>query len=105
MIARLLKKLSFLLPKAYRTPKMIGIICIGFASGLPLALTGSTLGVWLVENGIDKKAIGLFSLCGLFYSFKFVWSPLIDAFDLPWLKKLGRRCSWIIFIQISTVYT
>jgi PAT family beta-lactamase induction signal transducer AmpG len=97
---KVLNGLLCLFPKAYHSPQMLGIILIGFASGLPLALIGSTLGVWLSEQGINKAAIGLFSLCGLFYSFKFLWSPFIDAFNIPILKKLGRRSGWIILIQI-----
>ena len=56
---------------------------LGFSSGLPLALTGATLSVWLVEGGIAKTAIGMFALVGLPYTLKFAWAPLIDRLRLP----------------------
>ena len=64
--------------------------CLGFASGLPLLLTLSTLTFWLAEAKVDKAAIGLFALVGLPYTWKFVWSPIIDRVPLPLVH---RRCS------------
>ena len=73
---------------------------MGFASGLPLLLTLSTLSLWLAEAGIDKTTIGLFALVGLPYSIKFLWSPAIDRLPLPPLTTLlGRRRGWCIAIQ------
>ncbi len=71
---------------------------LGFASGLPLALSGGTLQAWLTTAGIDVKAIGLFSLVGLPYTLKFLWSPLVDRFVPP---ILGRRRGWILLFQFS----
>ena len=84
----------------YREPRLFAILCMGFASGLPLALTGATLGVWLAEAGLSLTAIGLFALVGIAYNFKFVWSPLIDRLPLPILTRLlGRRRGWAVLIQ------
>jgi PAT family beta-lactamase induction signal transducer AmpG len=80
------------------------VLLLGFASGLPLALSGSTLAVWLTERHVDLATIGLFSLVGLPYTFKFAWAPLVDALDVPVLSRLlGRRRGWLIFTQILIV--
>jgi len=84
----------------YREPRLLAILLMGFSSGLPLALTGATLGVWLAEAGLSLTAIGLFALVGTAYNFKFVWSPLIDRLPLPVLTPLlGRRRGWAVLIQ------
>ena len=88
----------------YFKPRVLIVMFLGFASGLPLALSGSTLSVWLVERGIDLGTIGLFSLVGLPYTFKFVWAPLVDALDIPVLSRLlGRRRGWLVFSQLLLV--
>jgi len=88
----------------YVKPRVLIVLLLGFASGLPLALSGSTLSVWLVERSIDLGTIGLFSLVGLPYTFKFIWAPLIDALDIPVLSRLlGRRRGWLIFSQLLLV--
>ena len=69
----------------------------GFASGLPLLLTGGTLQAWLTVMQLDLSTIGLFSLVGLPYTVKFLWAPLVDGFDL---KFIGRRKDWIFLSQI-----
>ncbi|MBM3545680.1 MAG: AmpG family muropeptide MFS transporter [Alphaproteobacteria bacterium] len=85
----------------YREPRLLAILLMGFSSGLPLALTGATLGVWLAEAGLSLTAIGLFALVGTAYNFKFVWSPLIDRLPLPVLTRLlGRRRGWAVLIQV-----
>ena len=71
---------------------------------MPLALTASVLKVWLLENGIDIKTIGLFALVGLPYTFKFAWAPLIDNLKIPVLHKLGRRRSWLIVTQFGLMF-
>ena len=92
--------------KLFVTPKMVTVFFLGFASGLPLLLTMSTLSMWISREGIDNKTIGLFALIGLPYSFKFLWSFLFDYFELPYLtKKLGRRTSWLIIIQILLIFS
>jgi PAT family beta-lactamase induction signal transducer AmpG len=70
---------------------------LGFSSGFPAALTGSTLRVWMTKAGIDLHTIGIFSLIGAPYALKFLWSPLMDRFTPP---RLGRRRGWIILVQI-----
>jgi len=69
----------------------------GFASGLPLALTGATLQAWLTIEGVDVITIGLLSLVGIPYSIKFLWAPLMDYLTLPYLTK---RRAWILLTQI-----
>ncbi len=86
--------------KVYLQPRLLIVFAMGFASGLPLLLTLSTLSLWLAEAGIDKTTIGLFALVGLPYSVKFLWSPIIDRMPLPpFTTLLGRRRGWCIAIQ------
>jgi PAT family beta-lactamase induction signal transducer AmpG len=85
----------------YRQPRLLAILFMGFSSGLPLALTGTTLSYWLREQHISRTAIGLFSLVGSAYVFKFAWSPLVDRLPIPVLtKRLGRRRSWALILQV-----
>ncbi|MGH8566525.1 MAG: AmpG family muropeptide MFS transporter [Gammaproteobacteria bacterium] len=71
---------------------------LGFASGLPLALTSGTLQAWLTTLGLDIRTIGVLSLVGLPYTVKFLWAPLMDRYALPWL---GRRRGWMLVTQIG----
>lgn len=88
----------------YLKPKMLAVMLLGFVGGIPLALTASTLSAWLNEVGISKTSIGLFSLLGLPYTLKFLWSPLIDHLKIPFLtKKFGKRRSWIIVADIALI--
>jgi PAT family beta-lactamase induction signal transducer AmpG len=73
------------------------VVLLGFASGLPLALTGQAMQAWLSMEGLDVATIGFLSLVGLPYTFKFLWAPLMDRFDLPWL---GRRRGWLVLTQL-----
>ena len=75
---------------------MAALLFLGFASGLPLFLTSKTLQAWMTVEGVDLKSIGLFSLVGLPYSLKFLWSPFLDRFVPPFL---GRRRGWLILTQ------
>lgn len=87
----------------YRDPRMALIAVLGFASGLPLALTLSTLSAWLAKEGVSRTAIGLFALVGIPYALKFLWSPLVDGLRLPWLgRRFGRRRGWMIVSQVLT---
>lgn len=86
--------------KPYLSPKIIAVGFLSFASGLPILMTLSTLTYWLSVYGIDKKSIGLISLSGLPYVFKFLWAPFLDKKRPFLLGNLGRRKSWIIFFQI-----
>jgi PAT family beta-lactamase induction signal transducer AmpG len=77
---------------------MAALLLLGFASGLPLFLTGSTLKAWMTVTGIDIRAIGWFSLVALPYSFKFLWAPLLDRYVPP---LLGRRRGWLVITQVA----
>lgn len=77
------------------------ILALGFSAGLPLLLVFGTLSAWLRESGVPVTTIGLFSWLALAYSLKFLWSPLVDAFDVPGLSRLlGRRRAWMLASQV-----
>ncbi|MEO5493962.1 MAG: MFS transporter [Sphingomonas sp.] len=84
---------------ALRTHKSASMLAFGFSSGLPFALLVGTLTAWLGEVGVKLATIGVLSWIGLTYSFKFLWSPLVDRYNLPVLGGLGRRKSWIVLCQ------
>jgi PAT family beta-lactamase induction signal transducer AmpG len=71
---------------------------LGFASGLPLLLTGSTLTARLAKEGVEIETIGMFALIALPYNFKFLWAPLFDRWELPYL---GRRRGWMVLFQLA----
>ena len=83
--------------------KPLKMICLGFSSGLPILLVFSTLSVWLVKAGINRSTVTLFSWAGFAYAFKYLWSPLVDNYKLPFLKKFGHRKSWLFLSQILIV--
>lgn len=88
----------------YTRPRVLIVMLLGFSAGLPLALVTSTLQAWLTQSGIDLKTIGLFSLVGLPYTFKFFWAPLVDALQVPLLTRLlGRRRSWLVLSQLLLI--
>lgn len=77
------------------------MLLFGFAAGLPYALVLGTLYAWLSDSGeIDLETMGVFSLIGLAYAFKFLWSPVLDRVDIPLLSKLGKRKQWIVTAQL-----
>lgn len=82
---------------AFGSRKIFLLLLLGFASGLPLALTGATLQAWLAVEGIDIKTIGWFALVGQPYVYKFLWAPLMDRYRLPFL---GRRRGWLALTQL-----
>ena len=73
---------------------------LGFSAGLPIMLVFSTLSVWLVKAGIERSTVTLFSWAGFAYTFKFLWSPIVDKFQIPVLKKIGHRKSWLLISQV-----
>jgi len=80
------------------------MLLLGFAAGLPILLVFSTLSAWLRIEGVSRTEIGFFAWAGLAYTFKFIWSPLVDRLPLPFLDKLlGRRRSWILFAQAIVI--
>ncbi|MFA6237955.1 MAG: AmpG family muropeptide MFS transporter [Bacteriovorax sp.] len=80
--------------------RMFTVLILGFASGLPLGLTGGTLQAWMKTENISLGTIGLFSLVGLPYTLKFIWSPLMDRYIPP---MLGRRRGWIFLTQVGLI--
>ncbi|HNI37176.1 MAG TPA: MFS transporter [Pseudomonadales bacterium] len=87
------------LRQAFAQPAALVMFFFGFASGLPFLLVGSTLSTWLKDNAVSLEQIGLVSLVGLTYSFKFLWSPAVDSLRLPLLSRLGQRRSWLLLAQ------
>ena len=88
----------------YLKPRVLIVLFLGFSAGLPLALSGSTLLVWMREAGVDLGTIGLFALVGTPYTIKFLWAPIVDALDVPVLSTLlGRRRGWLVFSQILLI--
>lgn len=86
----------------YLNKKMFFLLIMGFSSGLPLALTGSTLQAWMKDLGYEIKTIGLFSLVGLPYTIKFIWAPFLDRFKI---SRFGKRKSWILLFQILIIFS
>lgn len=88
----------------YLRPRVLVVMFLGFSSGLPLALSGSTLLVWMRETGVDLGTIGLFALVGTPYTLKFIWAPVVDALDVPLLSRwLGRRRGWLLLTQFLLI--
>lgn len=84
----------------YTHPRVVTFLFLGFSAGLPFLLVFSTLSAWLREFGVSRTTIGFVSWIGITYSFKFVWSPVVDRVPLPLLTRwLGRRRSWMLLAQ------
>ncbi|MGB5081039.1 MAG: MFS transporter [Burkholderiales bacterium] len=86
--------------EVFRSRRLAVILVLGFSSGLPLALTGGTLQAWMTVEGVDLSTIGIFTLVGLPYTWKFLWAPAMDRFVPPFL---GRRRGWLVVTQIALV--
>src|SRR6476661_3861709 len=88
----------------YLQRRVLIVLLLGFSSGLPLALSGSTLLVWMRESGVDLGTIGLFALVGTPYTLKFIWAPLVDALHVPFFTRaFGRRRGWLMFSQLLLI--
>jgi PAT family beta-lactamase induction signal transducer AmpG len=87
---------------AFRSKRIGFMLALGFSSGLPLLLTGSTLTAWMFDAGVDLTTIGVFALVGLPYSLKPLWAPLLDRFSVP---LLGRRRGWMVVFQLLLLVT
>jgi MFS transporter, PAT family, beta-lactamase induction signal transducer AmpG len=87
----------------YLQRRVLIVMFLGFSSGLPLALSGSTLLVWMRESGVDLGTIGLFALVGTPYTLKFLWAPLVDALHAPFTRRFGRRRGWLLFSQLLLI--
>jgi PAT family beta-lactamase induction signal transducer AmpG len=86
--------------KSLSSRPMLTTLLMGFSSGLPLLLTLRTLQAWMADVGVDLKTIGIFSLVGLPYSLKFLWSPLFDRYKI---LGLGRRRGWLLVSPVGLV--
>lgn len=87
---------------SFANRRILSIFCLYIASGLPLVLTGSTLQAWYTMEGLDLKTIGILTLVGQPYAYKFLWAPLFDRF-VP--MNIGRRRSWIFLMQLCLCVT
>jgi PAT family beta-lactamase induction signal transducer AmpG len=85
----------------FRSPRLFWVLLLGFSSGIPLALTGTTLQAWMATDMIDLAVIGVFSLVGLPYTVKYLWAPVMDRFIPPFL---GRRRGWMLVTQLGLVF-
>jgi PAT family beta-lactamase induction signal transducer AmpG len=84
--------------------RVLIVLFLGFSAGLPLALSGSTLLIWMRQAGVDLGTIGLFALVGTPYTIKFLWAPVVDALDAPLLSRFfGRRRGWLLFSQLLLI--
>ena len=89
---------------AYREPRVVAMLFLGFSAGLPFMLVFSTLSAWLREAGIERATIGMLSWVGIVYSIKFFWAPVVDRLRLPVLTRLlGKRRSWMLVAQLGLV--
>lgn len=82
--------------------RMLMMILTGYSAGMPLLLIGSTLQAWMTDAKVDLTAIGAFSLVGIPYTIKFLWAPILDRFQIPFL---GRRRGWMFLFQALLVLT
>src|SRR5437660_12796773 len=82
----------------FRDRNLAVILALGFSSGLPLALSGATLQAWMTVEGVDLSTIGLITLVGVPYTWKFLWAPALDRFVPP---LLGRRRGWLALTQLA----
>ncbi len=86
----------------YVDKRMIKILLLGAISGFPWVLIGSSLSLWLKEEGLSRATIGWAGLIFGVYAFNYLWAPLIDRLQIPLLtKKLGHRRGWIVLMQIA----
>ena len=86
--------------KVYFDKRMIKILLLGAISGFPWVIIGSSLSLWLKEDGLSRSTIGWASLIFAVYAFNYLWAPIIDRIKIPWLTtKVGHRRAWIITMQ------
>ena len=87
--------------KIYFDRRMVKILLLGAISGFPWVIIGSSLSLWLKEDGLSRSTIGWAGLIFAVYAFNYLWAPIIDRIRIPWLtKKVGHRRGWIITMQI-----
>jgi len=84
----------------YRDRRMVTLLALGFASGLPAPLIFTNLSIWLRDAGVSRTDIGLFALVATPYAVNFLWAPLVDRLPLPWFtKQFGQRRGWALACQ------
>ena len=87
--------------KVYFDRRMIKILLLGAISGFPWVIIGSSLSLWLKEDGLSRSTIGWAGLIFAVYAFNYLWAPIIDRIKIPWLtKKIGHRRGWIVSMQM-----
>ena len=85
----------------YFDKRMLKILLLGAISGFPWVLIGSSLSLWLKEDGLSRSTVGWAGLIFAVYAFNYLWAPLIDRIQIPYLtKKIGHRRGWIVLMQI-----
>ena len=86
----------------YKDVRMLRILLLGAISGFPWVLIGSSLSLWLKEEGLSRSTIGWAGLIFGVYAFNYLWAPIVDRIQIPLLtKKLGHRRAWIVLMQIT----
>ena len=86
----------------YKDRRMLRILLLGAISGFPWVLIGSSLSLWLKEEGLSRSTIGWAGLIFGVYAFNYLWAPIIDRIQIPFLtKKLGHRRGWIVLMQVA----
>ena len=86
--------------KVYFDKRMIKILLLGAISGFPWVIIGSSLSLWLKEDGLSRSTIGWAGLIFAVYAFNYLWAPIIDRIRIPWLtEKVGHRRGWIVTMQ------
>src|SRR3990167_2403444 len=96
------KTMAMVASRIFTNSRLIAMIFLGFSSGLPLALTVSTLQAWFTQANVNLATIGALSLIGIPYTLKFLWAPLMDQFGVA---QLGRRRGWILVTQCGLAVT
>ncbi|MEO7386278.1 MAG: MFS transporter [Gammaproteobacteria bacterium] len=87
--------------KSFTQPAAWTMFFFGFASGLPFLLVAGTLAYWLKDDGVELKEITIIASAGLAYALKFLWAPLLDHAEVPFIARMGRRRSWLLLAQIG----
>ena len=102
-----LKKQSFSETFAiYFDRRMLKIFLLGAISGFPWVLIGSSLSLWLKEDGLSRSTVGWAGLIFGVYAFNYLWAPLVDRVQIPFLtKKIGHRRGWIVLMQIIILFS
>jgi PAT family beta-lactamase induction signal transducer AmpG len=90
----------------YFDKRMLKILLLGAISGFPWVLIGSSLSLWLKEDGLSRSTIGWAGLIFGVYAFNYLWAPLVDRLQIPFLtKKIGHRKGWIVLMQLIILFS